>query len=172
MKKKSAELRLWRRLSQIFFFILFLFLFIKTDYSGTNELPYAVNILFRIDPFLAASASLGTRTLVWLMWPSLIFIGLAFLLGRFFCGWICPMGSLLDATHGFIPHIHQGYKTRYQSLKYYLLGFLLMAAFLGLPAAGSSSPARRTSTWWTDSQATYTRPTPMWPRAITRSHPS
>ena len=84
MKGKGVKLRHWRRLSQILSFILFLFLFIKTDYSGTNELPYAVNILFRIDPFLAASASLATKTLVVLMWPSLIFIILAFILGRFF----------------------------------------------------------------------------------------
>jgi polyferredoxin len=140
MKKKGVELRLWRRLSQVFCFALFLFLFIKTDYSGSNELPYAVNILFRIDPFLAASASLATKSLILLMWPSLIFIGLTFVLGRFFCGWICPMGTLLDSTHGLIPHVHQGYKTRYQSLKYYLLGFLLIAAFFGLPAAGYFDP--------------------------------
>jgi MauM/NapG family ferredoxin protein len=140
MRKNGVELRLWRRVSQIFFFVLFLFLFIKTDYSGTDELPYAVNILFRIDPFLAASASLATKKLVSLMWPSLIFIGLTFFLGRFFCGWICPMGSLLDSTHGFIPHVHKGFKTSYQSLKYYLLGFLLIAAFLGLPAAGYFDP--------------------------------
>jgi MauM/NapG family ferredoxin protein len=138
--KKSSKLRYWRRLSQILCFILFLFLFIKTDYSGENEIPYAVNILFRIDPFLAASVSLAAKTLISLMWPSLIFIGLAFFLGRFFCGWICPMGALLDSTHGFIPHIKQGYKTRYHLLKYYLLGFLLIAAFFGLPAAGYLDP--------------------------------
>jgi polyferredoxin len=140
MKKKGKKLGYWRWLSQISSFILFLFLFIKTDYSGENELPYAVNILFRIDPFLAASVSLATKTLVSLMWPSLIFIGLAFFLGRFFCGWICPMGALLDSTHGFIPHINQGYRTRYHSLKYYLLGFLLIAAFFGLPASGYLDP--------------------------------
>jgi polyferredoxin len=140
MKKKSTKLRHWRQLSQILCFILFLFLFIKTDYSGEDNIPYAVNILFRIDPFLAASVSLATKTMISLMWPSLIFIGLTFFLGRFFCGWICPMGTLLDSIHGFIPHINQGYKTRYHSLKYYLLGFLLIAAFFGLPAAGYLDP--------------------------------
>jgi polyferredoxin len=140
MKKKSTKLRHWRQLSQILCFILFLFLFIKTDYSGEDNIPYAVNILFRIDPFLAASVSLATKTLISMMWPSLIFIGLTFFLGRFFCGWICPMGALLDSIHGFTPHINQGYKTRYHSLKYYLLGFLLIASFFGLPAAGYLDP--------------------------------
>ena len=84
MKKKGMKLRGWRRSGQVLSFILFLFLFIKTDYSGSNELSYAVNILFRIDPFLALSASLATKTLLALMWPSLIFIGLTFVFGRFF----------------------------------------------------------------------------------------
>ena len=140
MKGKGFKLRHWRRLSQVLSFILFLFLFIKTDYSGTNELPYAVNILFRIDPFLAASASLATNKLVLLMWPALVFIILAFFLGRFFCGWVCPMGALLDSCHKIIPHAHKGIVSRFHTLKYYLLGFLLVTAFFGLPLAGYFDP--------------------------------
>jgi len=140
MRRTRSNLRYWRRLSQILSFGLFVFLFIKTDYSGTNDLPYAVNILFRIDPFLAASVSLATKTLVWLMWPSLIFIGLTFILGRFFCGWFCPMGSLLDACHKLIPHAREGSRSRFHTLKYYLLGFLLTGAFFGLPAGGYFDP--------------------------------
>jgi len=140
MNRKKSNLRYWRILSQILCFILFLFLFIKTDYSGTNDLPYAVNILFRIDPFLAANTFLATKKLIALMWPSLIFVTLAFILGRFFCGWICPMGSLLDACHKCIPHAYEGRISRLHSLKYYLLGFLLVAALFGLPAAGYFDP--------------------------------
>ncbi len=140
MRTKTIKLRYWRRLSQILCFILFLFLFIKTDYTGSNDLSYAVNILFRIDPFLAASATLAARTLISLMWPSLIFIGLTFVFGRFFCGWICPMGSLLDAAHGFIPQARPGNENRFRSFKFYLLAFLLIAAFFGLPAAGYFDP--------------------------------
>jgi MauM/NapG family ferredoxin protein len=140
MRKKKFKLGYWRRSSQILFLLLFFFLFIKTDYTGTNELDYAVNILFRIDPFLAASASLATKTLVWLMWPALIFVGLTFILGRFFCGWVCPMGSLLDFCHYLIPHLRTGKVSRFHTLKYYLLGFLLVGAFWGLPAAGYLDP--------------------------------
>ena len=74
------------------------------------------------------------------MWPALIFIGLSFIFGRFFCGWICPMGSLLDSCHTFVPHAREGCVSRLHTLKYYLLGFLLVAAFFGLPAAGYFDP--------------------------------
>jgi MauM/NapG family ferredoxin protein len=140
MQTKSFRLGFWRRSSQIFFLLLFIFLFIKTDYSGTDKLTYAVNILFRIDPFLAASASLAAKKLIWLMWPTLIFISFTFFLGRFFCGWICPMGTLLDSCHKLIAHAREGQVSRLHTLKYYLLGFLLIAAFWGLPTAGYFDP--------------------------------
>jgi MauM/NapG family ferredoxin protein len=140
MKNKGLTLRTWRILSQILCFILFLFLFIKTDYSGKDEIAFAVNILFRIDPFLAASASLAAKSLVILMWPSLIFIGLAFMLGRFFCGWICPMGALLDSCHKLLPPAHQGPVSKFHTFKYYLLGFLLVGALFGLPISGFFDP--------------------------------
>ena len=63
----GLSLSAWRRISQILCFILFLVLFIKTDYAGVDELTWAVNLLFRIDPFLAAAAMLAGKVVIVLM---------------------------------------------------------------------------------------------------------
>ncbi|MBU0482686.1 MAG: 4Fe-4S binding protein [Proteobacteria bacterium] len=129
----------WRRLCQIFCFVLFSFLFIKTDYSGADEIAYAVNLLFRIDPLLAATASLAARTFITLMLPALFTLLFTFVLGRFFCGWVCPLGALLDGGHRLVPPVG-GKDGVYRNTKYYLLAFLLVAAWFGLPAAGYLDP--------------------------------
>ena len=87
-RKKAAGPRLGlffaRRISQLGFFFIFLVLFVKTDYSGSDTIETAVNLLFRLDPFLAACVLLGVKTLVALMWPSLLVLLLTLCFGRFF----------------------------------------------------------------------------------------
>jgi polyferredoxin/formate hydrogenlyase subunit 6/NADH:ubiquinone oxidoreductase subunit I len=131
----------WRTIGQSLFFLLFLVLFIKTDYAGVDELTWAVNLLFRIDPFLALAAMLAAKTVIALMLPALLTLGLTLVFGRFFCGWVCPMGALIDVsrrlfgrTTTLIPEPGR------RQLKYYLLFFLLAAALFGLPLAGYLDP--------------------------------
>ncbi len=140
MKKRKFPLNYWRRLSQIVSFILFLFLFIKTDYSGSDSIDYAVNILFRIDPLLALCAFLAAGTIITLMLPAIVTLVVTFILGRFFCGWLCPMGTLLDGCHRLVPQNNKEYGTNFRPFKYYLLVFLLMGALFGLPVAGYFDP--------------------------------
>jgi len=85
-----------RVITQTFSVLLFLFLFIKTDYTGSDTIAYAVNILFRIDPLLAFCTMLAVRTVIALLAPALVIVIFSLLFGRFFCGWLCPMGGLLD----------------------------------------------------------------------------
>jgi len=140
INKKIIPLYYWRRLSQLACLALFFFLFINTDYSGSDKLQYAVNILFRIDPLLALSASVAAGFFIILMLPAIGTLLLTMIFGRFFCGWLCPLGTLLDGCHKLIPPQGHGRERRYRSLKFYLLGFLLVGAMFGLPMAGYFDP--------------------------------
>ncbi|MBI5418653.1 MAG: 4Fe-4S binding protein [Deltaproteobacteria bacterium] len=91
-------MRTLRRISQWAVFLLFAFLFLNTEYKGNDVLPYAVNVFLRLDPLVAGAATISGRAIISLVWPALVVAGLTILLGRFFCGWVCPMGSVLDAV--------------------------------------------------------------------------
>ena len=130
----------WRKVSQALFFGVFLFLFFKTDYAGSDELKWAVNLLFRIDPFLAAAVMLAAKTVVALMLPALITVVMTLLFGRFFCGWVCPLGTLIDASRKLFGGSGGGVHPGKRHLKYYLLVILLTASCFGLQLAGYLDP--------------------------------
>ena len=142
MEKTARHISLitWRRLSQSFFLLLFFFLFIKTDYTGVDEIEYAVNVLFRIDPLLAFCVMLAVKTFVTLMAPAMITLLLTFILGRFFCGWVCPMGALIDLSHPICKAKAKIIDTRFPQLSLILLCFVLTGALFGLPLAGYLDP--------------------------------
>ncbi len=128
-----------RQLSQVLFLLLFLFLFRKTDYAGEDTIPYAVNLFFRWDPLVAASVWLAEKEIVTLLLPSLFVVGLTVIFGRVFCGWICPLGTLLDTTGRFVtPVVPRPVRLRY--LKYMILVLLLVSAFLGIQWIGFADP--------------------------------
>jgi polyferredoxin len=143
-----------RRLSQTFFLGLFLVLLCKTAYFGSlrpgefeTRLPYPVRIFLEADPFIAVVNALATRALYrGLLWSLAILLPTLFL-GRFFCGWICPLGTLNHLVSNVRSERKSGRQridsNRYkpwQTLKYYLLFALLAAALLGSALAGILDP--------------------------------
>jgi MauM/NapG family ferredoxin protein len=133
----------WRTISQSLFLLLFLVLFINTDYSGVDELHWAVNLWFRLDPFLALAAMLAVKTVIALMLPALLTLGLTLVFGRFFCGWVCPLGTLIDVSRHIVTgrgQVGGMPQPGRRQLKYVLLVFLLAAACFGLPLAGYLDP--------------------------------
>ena len=127
------------RISQLLFLLLFLLLFVATDYRGSDEIPAAVNSYFRADPLVLAAYLLAAKTFTLLLLPALLVLVLTALLGRFFCGWLCPLGTVLDLTAGRIARRHPPPWLR-GSLRYLLLTFLLGAALPGLNVAGVLDP--------------------------------
>ncbi|MFH2091684.1 MAG: 4Fe-4S dicluster domain-containing protein [Pseudomonadota bacterium] len=128
-----------RRVFQLVCLVIFLALFRLTDYSGSDTLPYAVNVVFRLDPLVAATVILAKKTFVLVVWPSLIIIGLTVLLGRVFCSWACPLGTLIDMAGHFIKPVKK-IKTSLSHLKYWLLTLLLVSSAFGVQLTGFFDP--------------------------------
>ena len=132
-----------RRIAQIFFFALFAWFCVVTTVGDHwwQLRGWPVNWLLQLDPLVALGTLLTTKTIyAGLLW-ALATVVLTILLGRFFCGWVCPFGAL----HQFIgwlgrrrkKHAERVAMNQYrngQVIKYYILIAMLAAAGGGLLA--------------------------------------
>lgn len=132
-----------RRAVQVLAFLAFLYLFLLTvgRYDPAVQrlvLPSRapIDTFFRIDPLLGLTTMLATRQIIHVMlFYALPVVLLTILAGRFFCGWICPMGTAIDASDRLFfgarkRRADSGEHTRgrLSSLKYYVLIAVLVAA--------------------------------------------
>lgn len=127
------------RISQLIFLAIFIALFVTTDYRGKDEISVALNSFFRADPLVTVSYILSAKTFTRLLLPGIIMIAASVLLGRFFCGWICPLGTILDLVTNKIKKTGSLaiLKTRF---KYYLLFSLLFTGLFNINLAGVLDP--------------------------------
>jgi len=101
-----------------------------------------VSLLFRLDPLAALADAAAPGPFGWkLLWPALLILVLTFVLGRFFCGWICPLGTTLDvaARLGLRPGTVRSFPG-WRRLKYLLLFALTAAALCGVQLFGWFDP--------------------------------
>ncbi|MGA7766345.1 MAG: 4Fe-4S binding protein [Candidatus Sulfotelmatobacter sp.] len=148
---KPTKLRLF---SQIIFFLLFLFLLLRTEFRGSLaasggeiRLPYPVGLFFQFDPLVAISNALASHALYRGLLSCLVILIPTMFLGRFFCGWICPLGSIHHFFSSFKSERKRGkqliesnrYK-RWQTTKYYLLIVALVASVMGTGVVGWLDP--------------------------------
>jgi polyferredoxin len=92
---RYKRLRWLRRISQGLFFLLFLVLLLQTNNpEALPEISAPVDIFLEIDPLIALTTVLSTHSLYRNLFLALIIIVGTLFFGRFFCGWICPMGTL------------------------------------------------------------------------------
>jgi len=145
-----------RRFAQVFFLGLFLYLLFQTAFRGSFvaksdtpvRLPLPVEGFLNADPFVTAMTFLSTHRVYSELWWSVGVLALTLAVGRAFCGWICPFGTL----HHFFAWIWpsrvgrgasrvEANKTHtYQRAKYYLLYAFLLAAMGGSAIGGMFDP--------------------------------
>jgi MauM/NapG family ferredoxin protein len=129
-----------RRLTQALFLLLFLWLFLQTESKGENVLGYPVKIFLDSDPLIFITTVLSSRSFYQpFLWVILVLI-LTIVLGRVFCGWICPLGTL----HNLVGSLKKKQKTTlplgWYRFKYYLLCSLLFSSLFTLQLAGVFDP--------------------------------
>lgn len=92
-----------RIISQGLFLLLFLFLFIQTESKGDDTLGYPVRLFLDFDPLIFLTTFLAARAqeIPAPFFLSLLIVLITMILGRVFCGWICPLGTLHNIVGSF-----------------------------------------------------------------------
>jgi len=112
---------------------------------GIFRLTFPIKIPFiapHFEPLLNIFTSITVKHISINLLKSLPLIILAILLGRFFCGFICPLGTLLDISDNFIKHKKLKNKDNKISsnVKYILLSAITITSIFGLQTYGFFSP--------------------------------
>jgi len=138
-----------RRVIQTVCFLAFfwLFFYVCWPYQGTDQsagmahrerIPAAT--FLAIDPLVSLSTALAAKAWVWsLVWAAGILV-VCVVIPRGFCGYICPLGTLIDLFDWSIGKRVERFRVRqdgwWMNLKYYLLLGVLISSFFGVLVSG------------------------------------
>jgi polyferredoxin/Pyruvate/2-oxoacid:ferredoxin oxidoreductase delta subunit len=119
-----------RRIFQLGFLLFFLYLFLLARYPYENVI--GSDLFLRFSPLVPLFDFIDQLRISLLFWPALIIIFLTLFLGRFFCGWICPLGTTLDITSKLVKSPSNKTANKYTRLRYLKFGILLAAILLAI----------------------------------------
>ena len=138
-----------RRIIQTACFLIFLWLFFYVcwpygakDHAAEmaqRQLIPAASFL-AIDPLVSLSTALAAKAWVWsLAWAAGILL-VCVLVPRGFCGYLCPLGTLIDLFDWSIAARVKRFRVRrdgwWMNIKYYLLLGVLVSSLLGVLVSG------------------------------------
>jgi len=138
-----SRLKRLRVASQTVFLALFFVLLTKTAYHGQESIGYPVKVFLELDPLILIATFLSSHAIAAGMLLSLIIVGITIVIGRGFCGWFCPLGTLNDFVGSFRKKKVQK-ETKLDKhgakFKYYVLVGILIASLFGFHFVGVMDP--------------------------------
>jgi len=157
---RASKHKIWRkvrwirRIVQILFWSVFVLLILATSsLSGSavsadeiSRVHFPVEAFLDIDPLLGIIVGLSSWSVPGPLIFCLIILASSMFFGKFFCGWICPMGAMNHAAGEFMPsklgkQRMKANRTRpYQKIKYGVLAAVLTAALFGSAIGGLLDP--------------------------------
>jgi polyferredoxin len=108
-----------------------------------------LNLFFNIDPLSGFATGISAWVLQAALLLGLITIAATVFFGRFFCGWVCPLGTLNQMMSSFKSErksrkgkslIDSNRYHKYQGWKYYILFGLIFMALVGSAQTGLFDP--------------------------------
>ncbi len=141
--KKYRLIQVLRILIQILFFGLFFYLLVHTRFPEGDYIG-RVEVFFHFDPLLALTTLIASRVFFKAFLLAGITLILTIVLGRVFCGWVCPLGSI----HQFFSWLFKKAKLlkpripedRHTAWKYYMLFAILVGTLFSLNLVGVLDP--------------------------------
>ena len=120
-----------RRACQILSLSLFLFLIVLA--SLRSEWTGLLKIWLELDPVVFLGTLVSGRVFLAAFVPAILIIIASLFLGRFFCGWVCPMGTTLDTGDKLIGGGRRKKNRReFVDFKYLVLALLAGATLFGV----------------------------------------
>ncbi len=97
-------------------------------------------LFLMLDPLVSISTAIAARMWVWSLGYALAMLAVCLVLPRSFCGYVCPLGTVLDLVDWALTgKVLKSRTRRYRSLantRYYVLVVVLAAAGLGVMLSG------------------------------------
>jgi len=127
---------------QGFSLLLFSLFFFLAAYGLPDGLP--ADIYLRTDPLLGLTAILASREVILRTLWSLVVLGTTLLIGRFFCGYVCPLGACIDLFDFLLFRKRRRAELKSEAglreVKYLALFFLVGASITGLSLVFLADP--------------------------------
>lgn len=147
LRRPRSWVQWFRRITQGVFLALFLWLLSEARAHENGEPSPLLHVFFDIDPLVLIATWLSTHTLSAVSLLALITLGVTALLGRVFCSWVCPLGTVHHAVGWLAAKLRRNDESRqadgwspWQRAKYLVLVALIVMAAFGAHWVGVLDP--------------------------------